>query len=152
MLEVLISLAILSIALIALATLASQSMKATESGKRLTQSLNIANEKLETLKAIPYTNIQSGGTDGNISRLCTGAAGTPPVFTCTPTSSTATRENMIFTWKWTVTYMDLDADGQYYSIAPIIDGDDIKKVEVKVDWTDLFGPHTTALKTLRSRL
>lgn len=158
--EVLIALAVLSIALIALASLATQSMKATETGKRLTQALNIANEKMEILKAIPYPNIQTDGNDGSIQRDCSLTGANPPVFTCTPAPNTVTidenpaiaDDEMDFTWQWTVTYVDLDNDGAFYTIAPIIDGNDVKKIEVRVQWTDIFGPHTTTLGTLRSRV
>ena len=59
---------------------------------------------------------------------------------------------MYFTWYWTVEYIDLDNDTVYYSTDPIIDSNDIKKVTVVVQWTDLFGPHTVTLPILRSKV
>jgi prepilin-type N-terminal cleavage/methylation domain-containing protein len=157
MLEVLIAMSILAVALIALATLATTNLKATESAKRLTQGLNIAMEKMEVLKAIPYPNIQSTSTtplseDGNLERTCIKDSDTPPTFTCTPTSSSIPLDDMPFTWKWTVTYVDLDNDGVFYSGDPVIDPDDIKRVDLAVDWTDIFGVHTTKLTALRSKI
>jgi len=152
-LEVLISITVLSIALIALASLATQGMRATETGKRLTQALNIGTEKLESLKAIPYANIQSDGNDGGITRDCALTGSPPPLYTCTPSPAAVSPDSvMYFTWYWTVEYIDLDSDTVYYSTDPIIDSNDIKKVTVVVQWTDLFGPHTVTLPLLRSKV
>jgi type IV pilus modification protein PilV len=159
MLEVLIAMTILAVALMALASLATTNMKATETGRRQTQALNIAMEKMEVLKAIPYTNIQATSTaplsqDGNVERNCskTSGASLPPVFRCNPTGSPTTIDNMSFTWYWDVTYVDLDGDVVYYSTEPIIDPSDIKRVDLTVDWTDVFGAHTTTLTLLRSQI
>ncbi|MBI5599533.1 MAG: prepilin-type N-terminal cleavage/methylation domain-containing protein [Deltaproteobacteria bacterium] len=159
-LEILIALAMLSVALIALAGLATQSMKATESGKRLTQALNLASEKMEALQAIPYANVQTTNgadltADGNIARTCVLTTPTPPLYTCTPTAGTfspSPADNMQFTWWWTVRYVDLDNDGVYYSTNPAIDQNDMKKIDVTVTWADIFGAHTTTLQSLRSRV
>lgn len=152
LIEVLIAVSIFAVALIALASLATQGMKATESGKRLSQAVNVANQKLEALKAVPYANIQSTGVDGGIGRSCGSAAGTPPVFSCTPTSATETFENLSFTWSYEVTYIDLDGDSVYYSTDPVIDSGDMKRIDLTVTWTDLFGGHTLTITALRSKI
>ena len=152
LIEVLIAVSIFSVALIALASLATQGMKATETGKRLSQAVNVANHKIEAMKAVPYANIQSTGTDGGMGRTCGGAAGTPPVFTCTPTSPTETYESLSFTWSYTVTYIDLDGDSGYYMTSPVIDPGDMKRIDLTVTWTDLFGGHTVTVVTLRSKI
>jgi prepilin-type N-terminal cleavage/methylation domain-containing protein len=152
LIEVLIAVSIFSVALIGLASLATQSMKATETGKRLSQAVNMANLNLEALRAVPYANVQSTGTDGGIGRSCGSAAGTPPVFTCTPSSPTTTFESLVFTWSYTVTYIDLDGDSTYYSTNPVIDSGDIKRIDLTVTWTDLFGGHTYSIAALRSKI
>lgn len=153
-LEVLIALTVLSVALIAIAGLAGTAMKSTETGKRRTQAVNLAVEKMESLKAIPYTNIQSTNganlaVDGYITRSCTKASNTPPTFNCTPTPSIVTKGGMEFTWNWQVIYVNLDNDANVYSLDPAIDSGDIKEVIVTVTWTDLFGAHSVRLPTLR---
>jgi type II secretion system protein I len=152
LIEVLIAVSIFSVALIGLASLATQSMQATETGKRVTQAVNIANLKLEALRAVPYANVQSTGTDGGMGRSCGSAAGTPPVFTCTPTSPTETFENLVFTWSYTVTYIDLNGDSAYYSTDPVIDSGDMKKIDLTVSWTDLLGGHSYSITALRSKI
>ncbi len=155
LIEVLIAITILAIAITALAGLAGSSMKSTDAGKRRTQALNLAAEKLEALKSIPYGNIQTTDTnavtlltDGNLSRTCTALSGTPPTATCTPSPNTITLGNMPFTWYWKVTYVDLNNDGSYGPL-PIIATTDMKKIEITVTWTDLFGSHTITIPTLR---
>ncbi len=147
--EVLIAVMILAIAITALAGLAGSSIKATDTGKRRTQALNLAAESLEALKTIPYYNIQSTGSDGGVTRTCTALTGTPPTCTCTPTPNTVTLGNMVFTWNWTVTYVDLNNDGNYYNAAPIIETTDMKRIDLTITWTDLFGSHTITMPTLR---
>lgn len=152
LIEVLIAVSIFSIALIGLASLATQSMKATETGKRLSQAVNMGNMKLEALRAVPYVNVQSTGVDGGTGRVCGSAVGTPPVFSCTPTSATEIFEEMTFTWSYTVTYVDLDGDSTYYSTDPVIDSGDMKRIDLTVTWTDLFGSHTFSIAALRSKI
>ncbi len=164
-LELLIAMSVLSFALIALASLATQTLKSSEYGKRLSQSVNIATTKMEILKAIPFANLQStnGGNlavDGNLARTCSptvqSGAG---FFICIPDDNTEEPGNdgMIFSWTWTITYIDMDGDGDIYQDSGTasdlsIDSDDIKRIDLKVVWTDIYGGHTTTLKTLRARI
>jgi prepilin-type N-terminal cleavage/methylation domain-containing protein len=169
MMEVLIAMVVLAVALIGLASLATSNLKSTDSARRLTQALNLAMEKMEVLEAVPFANLQFAHSlpvseDGNVNRACSGAAGTPPVFTCTPSGAegsisdpTVTIDGMVFTWGWTVTYVNLDNDTEYYagtggSGAPVIDSRDLKRLDLTVSWRDIFGPHTTTFTLLRSRL
>lgn len=153
LIEVLIAMALLSFGLMAVASLAGTIIKATESGRKQTQAVNLAVEKLEMLKAIPYADIQSTGGSGGITRACAGAS---PTFTCTPngaagTSSapTVTINNAAFTWNWTVTYVDLDGDAVVVEATGNADSRDIKRIDLTVTWTDLFGAHSTKLTVLR---
>ena len=151
---------ITSIALIALASLAGTAIKATEAGRKRTQAANLATQKIEALKKVPYSKIQTTDTDtdadgipvAELRRTCT-QSGT--VFTCTPTLFTDQLGTISFTWKWKVTYVDLDNDGCYFAASPcgagpVIDGNDMKKVDVEVLWTDLLGSHTLTLSALRA--
>ena len=148
---------ITSIALMALASLAGTAIKATEAGRRRTQAANLATQKLEALKKVPYSKIQTTDTSGTagISRSCGAPVGTaPPVFTCTPTLATDPLGAIVFTWRWKVTYVDLDNDGCYFAASPcgagpVIDRSDIKKVDVEILWTDLLGSHILTLTALR---
>lgn len=153
LIEVLIAMALLSFGLMAVASLAGTIIKATESGRKQTQAVNLAVEKLEMLKAISYANIQSTGSDSGITRVCTG---TSPTFTCSPngaaeTSSdpTVTIDNAVFTWNWTVTYVNLDNDTRVVEDSGVADSRDIKRIDLTVTWRDLFGSHSTKLTVLR---
>src|SRR3990172_197600 len=154
--EVLIAVFITSIALMALASLAGTAIKATEAGRKRTQAANLATQKLEALKKVPYSKIQTTDTSATagISRSCGAPVGTaPPVFTCTPTLQTD-QLGTIFTWRWKVTYVDLDGDGCYFAaspcgVGPVIDRSDMKKVDVEILWTDLLGSHILTLTALR---
>lgn len=151
LIEVLIAMALLSFGLMAVASLAGTIIKATESGRKQTQAVHLAVEKLEMLKAIPYADIQSG--DSGITRDCAGAS---PTFTCTPNGAagtsfapTVTIDNAVFTWNWTVTYVDLDGDAVVVEATGNADSRDIKRIDLTVTWTDLFGAHSTKLTVLR---
>lgn len=154
LLEVMIALSILSVGLIALASLATSNIKSTNMARRTTQALNIATEKIETLKAIPASSLQHTGTNGGVTRTCSGAV---PSFTCTPSPATVTVEgNMDFLWTWNVTYLDLDGDGLFTKLGAAdptqIDSGDVKKVDVIVEWRDLYGQHSLILSSIRSRI
>lgn len=161
LLEVLIALFILTIGLLGIMGLIATSMRAAAMGKSLSQGLNIGTEKMEAIKAVPYSSIQNSctgtcntATNGNISRACTLTQATPPKYTCTPTMAAVTMDNRPYTWYWTVDYVDLDNDGAYYSAsgAPIIDDKDVKLITVHVSWRDqLTGLRSLELKWLRSR-
>ena len=144
---------IFSIALLALVSLATTSMKATEMGRRMTQGVNLATQKMESLKAVPFRHLNRDITVGGISKTCT-RVGT--VFSCTPTPNTDTLDNAVFTWSWDVEYMDLNGNGIFYAGGAAdsrsIDDGDIRLVTVFVDWTDIMGDHSVELKMLRSTL
>ena len=152
--EVLIAMMIFSIALLALVSLATTSMKATEMGRRMTQGVNLATQKIESLKAVPFNDVNSDGNSGGIDRTCVRDG---YVFTCTPTVATDTLDGMTFTWYWKIEYMDLDADGVYFNDAAnpddgTIDDGDIRLVTVVVSWLDIMGSHNTTLGMLRSKI
>jgi type IV pilus modification protein PilV len=154
LIETLIALAVFSIGMLAMATLATTAIKATDTAKARTQALNIATQRIESIRAIGYDKIQTtdtsadtAGKTGNVSRTC---AQSGVVFTCVPTVNTDTIDNRVFTWRWKVTYIDLDADGEYFSTGAIIDDNDMKRIDMDVTWRDLYGEHTLTLTTVRS--
>lgn len=158
LIEVLVALSILAVALFGLLSMVGSTLRATESGKRQTQAVHLASEKLEMIKAIPYNNIQQSGDgtqsgDQAVIRSCAGAS---PTFTCTPSGANGTDSdptvnigNMLYTWQWVVTYIDLDGDGVLEEANEIADSGDIKKIDMTVTWTDLLGLHNTTLTVLR---
>lgn len=157
LIEVLVSLSILSVALFGLLSMIGSTSKAIEVGKRQTQALNLASEKLELLKSVPYVNINISGNgtqagDDQILRTCVGPA---PSYECTPTTDNpATLGSASYTWKWYVTFLDLDNDGVLVpdptDFPDGADRRDIKKIDVEVGWTDSRGDHTLTLSTLRN--
>lgn len=158
--EVLIAIALLAVALLALGTLATSNIKTVELSKRQTQAINLATEKIEVLEVIPFNLVgrNHGGTstvDGNsIERVCEAPflnANARPFITCEPVESVVTINNLDFNWMFTVTYLNFDNDANDYSNEPNIDSGDIKKVEVVVYWTDIYGMHTTSLAGLRGK-
>ncbi len=62
LIEVLIALVILSIALLGMASLMSSATKYNASGNRLTEATTLAQDKLETLRITPWTQIVSSTT------------------------------------------------------------------------------------------
>lgn len=152
--EVLIAMMIFSIALLALVSLATTSMKATEMGRRMTQGVNLATQKMESLKAVPFRHLNRDITVGGISKTCTRSNA---VFSCTPDPNTDTLDKAVFTWSWDVEYMDLNNNGIVFGdpAAPdnrSIDDGDMRLITVFVDWTDIMGDHNIELKMLRSTL
>ncbi|MFZ3071723.1 MAG: prepilin-type N-terminal cleavage/methylation domain-containing protein [Thermodesulfobacteriota bacterium] len=158
--EVLIAVFITSVALIALASLAGTAIKATEAGKKRTQAVSLATQKLEMLKKVPYSKIQDTDTTVVVTELQRTCVQSGTVFTCTPTSATDTLGTpgmpgtTSFTWKWKATYVDLDNDACFFAASPcgagpVIDDGDMKKIDVEVTWIDLLGSHTLTLSMLR---
>ena len=147
--EVLIAVFITSIALIALASLAGTAIKATEAGRKRTQAANLATRRSEALKKVPYSKIQTTDTGGATAWAYRGPAALllerrrlslPARPRCLPTSSA----QLLLRGNGKVTYVDLDNDACYFAASPcgagpVIDGNDIKKVDVEVLWTDLWG-------------
>ena len=157
--EVLIAMMIFSIALLALVSLATTSMKATEMGRRMTQGVNLATQKMEALKAIPFKDLNRNGTypTGYITKACTVNVNEGNIFTCIPTADTDTLDNMVYTWYWKVEYIDLDRDGETYETPGLlddrnIDDGDMRLVTVVVTWSDIMGSHNATLSMLRSVL
>ena len=154
--EVLIAMIIFSIALLALVSLATTSMKATEMGRRMTQGVNLATQKMESLKAVPFKHLNRDGTFGAITRTCTLTDDANAIFTCIPAAATDTLDKAVFTWYWTVQYIDLNASGTVYKNADhddrnIEDGD-MRLVTVVEEWADIMGSHNATLSMLRSVL
>lgn len=149
LLEVMIAMFLFSYGVLALFSLLTSVIKGTDMAKRQTQAMNLGTEKMEALKSIPYANIQSSGSasdPGKIDRACTGAS---PTFTCTPSPAFEMIDSMRYTWKWKVTLIDVDGDDRLIEESGVPDNGDAKKIEVSVEWTDMFGPHKTTLVALR---
>jgi len=149
--EVLIALTILSIGILGIAGLTGTAMRNSSYSRSITQATNFAQERLEGLLGVTYSNIQaSDAAAGDFQRTCTGPVGpaNAPVYTCTPTAATKTIGTTAYTWSYTVTYIDLDGNG---TASPNVDG--LKKVELTVSWTDLLwhAQKSVTLVTLRTK-
>lgn len=150
LLEVLIALTILSIGILGIAGLAGTGIKSSSYSRSITQATNFAQEKLEGLMGVDYNNIQATDLAGvDFARNCTGPVGpaNAPVYTCTPTN-TKTIGSTVYSWSYTVTFIDLDANG---TAAPSVDG--LKRIDLTVSWTDLLwhAQKSVTLVTLRSK-
>ena len=154
LIEVLAAMAILSIGLVSLMSLSVTSLKSKETGKRRTIAVNLAADKIEYLKAIPYHNVNVDGSEA-IDRNCNIFDGGTR-FECVAQgtdSYIALFDNLEFEWSWDVQYIDLDNDGvRHQEGSTNIEDDDAKLIIVNVTWNDMFGDHTVTLKTLRYRL
>lgn len=162
LIEVLVAMMILAVALMSLLSMIGTTMRAVELGKRQTQAVNLAVEKLEMLKSIPYRNLQADGPsctcasgcgDCSVQRDCDGSS---PSFTCRPNGPDGsdsdpfvTIGNATYKWTWNVTYIDLDDDGVLVEANGIADARDLKRIDLKVEWADLMGPHDLTLTVLR---
>jgi|GEM_PF-3043260 len=155
LIEVLIAMFLMSFALLALSSFAVTSLKATEGGRRMMQAVNIATQKTEAIKSIPYNNLHNTDTAG-ISRTCGVLSSAPPTFNCTPAAPQETLDNIVYTWSYKVIYVDVDGDGTYltgtFTPPYTIDGSDIKRVDLTVTWKDIMGPHTYTITTLRKKI
>ncbi len=133
--EVLIAISLLSVGMLAVATLMGTSIKTSSYSQALTQGNNLAQERLETLQSIGYNNLQVTDTvtaRTDLRRNCTQTDFTAdrPVYTCTPTQVIPIGKRD-FTWLYTVTYIDVDGSG---TANPGVDG--LKRIDVTVSWTD----------------
>lgn len=151
--EVLIAIAILALGFIGLTAMSGNAVRGVDSAKKLSAATNLAETKLEALKAVPYTNLEVSHTDGGITRTCTPPSTTVcgTVYTCTPTTAGAHSNpeninNVNYTWSWTVTIPDIDSSGTCTS-----SGDGLKKITMTAAWTDTFGSRTAALQTLMAQ-
>jgi type IV pilus modification protein PilV len=134
-LEVLVAISLLSVGMLAVASLMGTSIKTSSYSQALTQANNLAQERLETLQSISYNNLQVTDTATartDLRRNCTGPTGPAnrPVYSCTPTQD-ITIGIRNFTWLYTVTYIDVDGSG---TASPGVDG--LKRIDVTVSWTD----------------
>ncbi len=157
LLEVVVALGILSVGMIALASLATSNIKSTESARRVTQAVNIATEKIEALKAVSPSSVMLTGDTGGIERTCSKTSDSPPTYECTPTNNQVVLNDSVpYDWKWVVTYVDLDGDGVYTDTdgqgTEVIDNNDVRRVDVTVEWRDLFGDHSVTMTALRSNI
>ncbi len=150
LIEVLIALTILSIGILGIAGLAGTGIKTSSYSRSVTQATNFAQERLEGLMGVDYNNIQASDlAGGDFARNCTGPVGpaNAPVYTCTPTA-TKTIGTTVYSWSYTVTYIDLDGNG---TASPGVDG--LKRVDLTVSWTDQLwlAQKSVTLVTLRSK-
>ena len=149
-LEVLIAVVVLSIGILAVSSLMGTSIKSSSYSQALTQANNYAQERLETLMSISYSNLQVSASTGraDLQRNCaqTDFTASRPVYLCTPT---ATRDigSRTFSWVYEVIYIDLDGSG---TASPGIDG--LKRLNVTVSWSDQLWKATksTTVKSMRS--
>lgn len=146
LLEVLVALTILAVAMMGLLSVVGSTSKAVDTAKRQTQAINISSEKMEMLKSVPFNNIQSTDALDSVPRTCSGTA---PDFECTPTSATVTLGNMTYTWRYNVTYIDLDGDGNYLNSDGLFDQSDIKRMDIIVSWTIGTKNYSNTLSSLR---
>lgn len=151
LIEVLIALTILSIGILGIAGLAGTALRSSSYSRSVTQATNFAQERLEGLLGVDYTNIQaSDAASGDFQRNCVGPVGpvSAPVYTCTPTAATKTIGTTGYTWSYTVTYIDLDGNG---TAVPNVDG--LKRVDLTVSWTDMLwhAQKSVTLVTLRTK-
>lgn len=155
LIEVLAAMAILSIGLVSLMSLSVTSLKSKETGKRRTIAVNLAADKIEYLRAIPYHNVNIDGAEA-VERKCENFDGATR-YECEAYGGSTYIEyfgNLRFDWRWDVLYIDLDNDGVTHQEGSTynIEDDDVKLITVYVTWTDMFGDHEVSLKTLRYRL
>lgn len=134
-LEVLVAVSLLSVGILAVASLMGTSIKTSSYSQALTQANNLAQYRLERLQSVSYNNLQVTDTStapDDLKRNCsqTDATASRPVYTCTPTQG-ITIGVRNFTWLYTVTYIDVDGSG---TADPGIDG--LKRIDVTVSWTD----------------
>lgn len=149
--EVLIALTILSIGILGIAGLAGTALRSSSYSRSITQATNFGQERLEGLMGVTYNNIQaSSAAAGDFQRNCTGPVGpvNAPVYNCIPTAPTKTIGSTDYTWGYTVTYIDLDANG---TANPFVDG--LKRVDLTVSWTDMLwhAQKSVTFVTLRTR-
>lgn len=150
--EVLLAMTILSIGILGIAGLAGTAVKTSGYSQSLTQATNLAQERIEALLSVDYSNIQATDTTTtrtDLQRNCsqTVVSASRPVYTCTPTSALSVGGKP-FGWSYTVTYIDLDGNGTASATA-----DGLKRVDVTVSWTDALWKTTKSVTVaaMRSR-
>lgn len=151
LLEILISLTILAVGILGIAGLAGTAIKSSGYSQAVTQATNISQKMIESLQSVDFDNLQASDnltSRTELRRTCvqTDMSLSRPVYTCTPTL-TVSNEGKIYTWTYTVTYIDLDNNG---TANPNADG--LKRIDVTVSWSDPLW-HTTkslSVATLRT--
>ncbi|OGQ56938.1 MAG: hypothetical protein A3J24_00455 [Deltaproteobacteria bacterium RIFCSPLOWO2_02_FULL_53_8] len=150
LIEILVAMTILSVGVLGIMSLTGTAMKSSSYARALTQATNAAQNRIEAVLAIPYANLEASGAErADLARACVGPAGPVdrPVYTCTPTSQLVigvAPDVKSYTWAYTVTWIDLNADGTADST------DGLKRVDVTVDWTDLLTGGVTKQVTVTS--
>jgi type IV pilus modification protein PilV len=152
-LEVLIAMTLLSIGILGIAGLAGTAVRSSSYSQALTQGTNLAQERIETLQSVDFSNLQATDTTTartDLRRTCTGPTGpvSRPVYSCTPTTTALPLGNKTFNWSYTVTYIDLNGDG---TANP--NSDKTKRLDITISWTDTLWHTTKSLSvvTIRSR-
>ena len=150
--ELLVSLTILSIGLLGLAGLATNAMKASNNAMSMTQASNIAQDRVEALLGINFSNLNVtdlAAPTSDLNRTCVQIDTTlsRPVWSCTP-SETADLDNNTYTWNYTVTHIDLDGNG-----VAVLSQDALLRIDLNVFWNDLLwgaqkSVSTSALRSL----
>ena len=153
LLEVLIAMTILSVGILGIAGLAGTAVKTSGHSQAMSQANNLAQKRLEALLSVDFLNLEVDDSTTPITELrrdCTqtDATASRPVFSCAPTNATETIGNRSFNWAYTVTYIDVNANGV---ANPNQDG--LKRVDLTVSWTDILWKTTKSVTvtTMRSR-
>lgn len=169
LIEVLVAVVIIAFGLVSLMTLTVTSEESKQLAMRRTQAVNLASDRIERLKSIPYNNINITDTS-IIVRSCT-TTGSP--FTCKQVDVDGNEvfvnylgdtwdavddvNNYKYTFRWDVEFIDLDGDGDT-GTATKIEDDDAKLITVSIKWDskyDIAGASDdrfVILKTLRYRV
>lgn len=153
LLEVLIAMTILSIGILGIAGLAGTAVKTSGHSQAMSQANNLAQKRLEALLSVDFVNLEADDSTTPITELrrdCTqtDATASRPVFSCIPTNPTESIGSRPFTWSYTVTYIDTNANGV---ANPNQDG--LKRIDLTVSWTDILWKTTKSVTvtTMRSR-
>ncbi|MBI5642962.1 MAG: prepilin-type N-terminal cleavage/methylation domain-containing protein [Deltaproteobacteria bacterium] len=152
LLEVLLAMTLLSIGILGIAGLAGTAVRSSGYSQALTQASNLAQEKMEALISVDFSNLQSSDSTTartDLRRTCTQTDTTVsrPVYSCSPTTAAVVIGSQTYTWGYTVTYIDLDSSGTASS------SDGLKRIDLTVSWTDPLWHTTKSLTavTLRTR-
>jgi type IV pilus assembly protein PilV len=152
LLEVLLAVTIIAIGVLGAAGLAGTAIRSSFHSQSITRSVNLAQDRIESLQSVDYENLELDDTTGraDLRRDCSGPTGpaSRPVYTCTPTTSTITIGDKPYVWSYTVIYIDLDNNGTANPTA-----DKLKRIDVTVTWTDALWQtqKSTTVTTFRSK-
>lgn len=152
--EILIAMTILAIGILGVASLSGTAIKSSAYARGLTQATNAAQNRAEALLGIAYANLEfSGAERADLDRICAGPTGpvSRPVYACAITSPLVigiAPDTKTYTWRYTVTLIDLNGDGTANNT------DGLKRIDVTVDWKDIISRGTTrtvTVTTMRAR-